>query len=445
MTEPAGTSPFFRSRWIERPPHVTELEPTGLPAGFRAAGVAAGIKPKGLDVGLLVSDAPDTVSSARFTASAVVGAPVAVSQRASLGRLRAVVASSGNANVADGARGIETAAAAQSAAAERLGLEPGQVGVAATGVIGRELPRDRLLAGLDRAAAELGPDAGAFSEALMTTDRGPKRACLEVELPSGRVRLSAQAKGAGMISPAFATVLCFMQTDAELEPDTIDLLTGVTVKRSLERISVDGQLSTSDTVFCLASGVSGVRVEPEADDELALGEAMDVLLRQLALEVAADGEGARRVGRVIVRGAAEAVEPVARAVADSPLVKTALHGADPNFGRVLAAVGQALAAAPGGALRELGDADLAGMGVVEGTALPADGAFPVDLEIEGRRVVSGGVAHGLDGDELRALEHAVAGSEVEYVLTLPGEGGETELFFSDLSHDYVTLNADYTT
>ena len=185
MTEPAGTSPFFRSRWIERPPHVTELEPTGLPAGFRAAGVAAGIKPKGLDVGLLVSDAPDTVSSARFTASAVVGAPVAVSQRASLGRLRAVVASSGNANVADGARGIETAAAAQSAAAERLGLEPGQVGVAATGVIGRELPRDRLLAGLDRAAAELGPDAGAFSEALMTTDRGSKRACLEVDAAIG--------------------------------------------------------------------------------------------------------------------------------------------------------------------------------------------------------------------------------------------------------------------
>ena len=142
-----------------------------------------------------------------------------------------------------------------------------------------------------------------------------------------------------------------------------------------------------------------MRVEPEADDELALGEAMDALLRQLALDVAADGEGARRVGRVIVRGAAEAVEPVARAVADSPLVKTALHGADPNFGRVLAAVGQALAAAPGGALRELRDADLAWMGLAEGTALPADGAFPVDLEIEGRRVVSGGAAHGLDGEE----------------------------------------------
>lgn len=445
MTEASTGGAFFRSRWVERPGHVVELGSAGLPAGFRAAGVAAGIKPEGLDVGLLVSDAAGTASSARFTASAVVGAPVAVSRRASLDCLRAVVASSGNANVADGDRGLDTAAAAQAAAAKRLGLEPRHVGIAATGVIGRELPRGRLVAGVERAASDLGDDAGAFSEALMTTDREPKRACLEVGLPSGTVRLAAQAKGAGMISPAFATLLCFIQTDAEVDPGTLDLLTGVTVKRSLERISVDGQLSTSDTVFTLASGASGVRVEPETDDELALGEAMDALLRQLALDVAADGEGARRVGRVIVRGAAEAVEPAARAVADSPLVKTALHGADPNFGRVLQAVGQALAGPPGGMLRVLGDPALTGAPVTEGGARLAEDPFPIDLEIEGRRVVSGGVAHPLDGGELRALERDVTGDEVEYVLTLPGEGGETEVFFSDLSHEYVTLNADYTT
>jgi glutamate N-acetyltransferase / amino-acid N-acetyltransferase len=437
---------FFRSRWVERPGHVAELEPAGLPAGFRSAGVSAGIKPDGLDVGVLASDGVGTTSAARFTASAVVGAPVAVSRRARLDGLRAVVASSGNANVADGDRGLETAAAAQSAAAAALGLEAAQVGVAATGVIGRELPRDRLVKGVERAASELGEGAGPFSEALLTTDRAPKRACLEVRLPSGTVRLAAQAKGAGMISPAFATVLCFVETDAEVEAGTLDLLTGVTVKRSLERISVDGQLSTSDTVFCLASGKSGVRVDPETDDELALGEAMDALLRQIALDVAADGEGARRVGRVIVRGEAEAVEPVARAVADSPLVKAALHGGDPNFGRVLQAVGQALAGPARGALRSVRDhAHLVGAELVEGGACSTGDAFPLDLEIEGRRVVSGGVAHTLDGDELRALQQDVTADEVEYRLTLPGEGGETEVFFSDLSHDYVTLNAEYTT
>ena len=418
----ARDSSYFSSRWVERPAHATELEPTELPAGFRAAGVAAGIKPSGLDVGVLASDAPATVSAARFTTSAVTGAPVAVSRAAALDRLRAVVASSGNSNVADGERGLETARAAQGRAAERLGLEPAEVGIAATGVIGRELPRGRLLQGVDRAAEGLGSDAATFSEALMTTDRFPKRACLELALPSGSVRLAVQAKGAGMIAPAFATVLCFLETDAALDAATIDLLTAVTVKRSLDRVSVDGQLSTSDSVFFLASGASGVRVEPESDDELALGEAIDSLLRQLALAIVADGEGADRVGRVVVRGASEAVEPVARAVADSPLVKTALHGADPNFGRVVQAAGHALAR----------------------SGAWSDGSLPIDLEIEGRRVVSAGVAQELGADELRELERAVSRAEVEYELTLPGAGGETEVFFSDLSQGYVSLNAEYT-
>jgi glutamate N-acetyltransferase/amino-acid N-acetyltransferase len=148
---------------------------------------------------------------------------------------------------------------------------------------------------------------------------------------------------------------------------------------------------------------------------------MDALLRQLALEIVSDGEGARRVGRVIVRGEAGAVEPVARSVADSPLVKTALHGADPNFGRILQAAGAALARA---------DA--------------SENGFYADLDIEGLRVVSGGTAVPPEGEEMRALEDAVQASEVEYVLTLPGEGGETEVFFSDLSEEYVSFNAEYT-
>ncbi|MGH2821985.1 MAG: bifunctional ornithine acetyltransferase/N-acetylglutamate synthase, partial [Thermoleophilaceae bacterium] len=287
----------------------------------------------------------------------------------------------------------------------------GQVGVASTGVIGHELPRERELAGVREACTALDGDAGSFSEAILTSDSGPKRACLEVELEGGRVRLAAQAKGAGMIQPRFATMFCFVQTDAALRQETLELLTGVCVKRSFDRISVDGQLSTSDTVFALANGASGVAVEPESADELRLGEAMDALMRQLALEIVADGEGARRVGRIVVNGRPDGVEPVARSIANSPLVKSALHGGDPNFGRLLQAAGQ---------------------------AWPAGEPFVADLEIEGHQVVSAG-----DAVEPAPAE-LVNGREVEYVLTMPGEGGETEVFFSDLSPEYVSYNADYT-
>jgi glutamate N-acetyltransferase/amino-acid N-acetyltransferase len=400
---------------VQKPDRVTELEPTALPQGFRAAGVAAGLKPRGLDVGVLVSDQPGTVSAARFTTNARVGAPVVASREADLERLRAVVANAGGSNTGDGRRGLETAYQTQALAAELLGIDTAQVGVASTGVIGTELPRAKLLDGVRSAAESLGADTGGFSEAILTSDRAPKRACLSVELPNGTVRLSAQAKGAGMISPRYATMFCFVQTDAAMSAETADLLTGVTVKRSFDRITVDGQLSTSDTVFVLASGASGVEVEPQSDSELRLGEAMDALMRQLALEIVSDGEGAKRVGRIVVRGSGELVEPVARAVGNSPLVKTALHGGDPNFGRILQAAGM---------------------------VYPPGEGFVADLEIEGRLVVSAGEAVIDSLDEVAPL---VQGDEVEYSLTLPGSGGETELFFSDLSPEYVHFNAEYTT
>jgi glutamate N-acetyltransferase/amino-acid N-acetyltransferase len=218
-----------------------------------------------------------------------------------------------------------------------------------------------------------------------------------------------------MISPRYATMFCFVQTDASMAVETVELLTGVTVKRSFDRITVDGQLSTSDTVFVLANGASGVQVEPETESELRFGEALDALMRQLALEIVSDGEGAKRVGRIVVRGSSEMIEPVARAVANSNLVKTALHGGDPNFGRILQAAGMVYSAGDG---------------------------FVADLEIEGRLVVSAGEAV---IDSLDELEPLVQRDEVEYALTLPGDGGETELFFSDLSPEYVHFNAEYTT
>ena len=412
---------FFDSRWIERPEHVAEAEDGALPAGFRAAGVACGIKPGdgSLDLGLLVSDAPETTSAARFTRSGVLAAPVLLCrERCDLARLRAVVANSGNANAATGGRGMDDAAKTQGAGAVAAGVpDPAQVAVASTGVIGVPLPVGKIVSGLRAAAEGLAPDgAAAFAEAIRTTDAFPKQAALEVALPSGTVRVSAQAKGAGMISPSHATMLCFVQTDAALAPETADLLLGVCVKRSFDRISVDGQLSTNDTVILQASGASGVTVEPQSEDELRLGEAMDALLRQLALLIARDGEGATRVGRVHVTGGHEAaVQRVARAIADSPLVKTALYGGDPNWGRIAQALG---------------------------AALPGAAPLAFDIAIEGVQVCRAGayVEH-----DAAALEQAVAGTEVDYAVTLPGEGFEAELFFSDFGHEYIRINAEYTT
>ena len=408
---------FFDSRWVDAPDHVTEM--AGLAGGFRAAGVACGIKPSGApDLGLLVADAGATVSAARFTRSGVLAAPVLLCQeRCDLTRLRAIVANSGCANAATGRRGFEAAAKVQGAGAVAAGVPESAVALASTGSIAHHLPADRVVTGIAAARGELAPDGDvALAEAIRTTDAFAKRASLEVTLPSGPVRVSAQAKGAGMLSPAFATMFCFVQTDAGLAPETADLLLGVTVKRSFDRISVDGQLSTNDTAILMASGASGVSVAPESEDELRLGEALDAVLRQLALMMVRDGEGAKRVGRVVVRGGHDLhVEGAARAVANSPLVKAALHGGDPNWGRIAQAVGM---------------------------ALPGTAPLPFDVEVAGIQVCAGGV--GLDHDEA-ALAEAVQGDEVEYVVALPGEGHETEVFFSDLSHEYVSINAEYTT
>jgi glutamate N-acetyltransferase/amino-acid N-acetyltransferase len=408
---------FFSSRWVDAPQNATEAD--GLPAGFRASGVACGIKPSGAaDLGLLVSDAPETVSAARFTRSGVLAAPVLLCQeRCDLAGLRAIVANSGCANAATGRRGLDAAAKVQGAGAVAAGVTESTVALASTGGIAHHLPVDRVVSGVAAARAELAADGDvALAEAIRTTDAFPKRVSLAVELPSGTVRVSAQAKGAGMISPAFATMFCFVQTDAALAPETADLLLGVTVKRSFDRISVDGQLSTNDTAILMANGASGVRVEPESEDELRLGETLDALLRQLALMIVHDGEGSKRVGRVVVRGGHDLhVEGAARAVANSPLVKAALHGGDPNWGRIAQSVGM---------------------------ALPGTAPLPFDVEVEGVQVCSGGV--GLDHDEA-ALAEAVRRDEVEYVVGLPGEGHETEVFFSDLSPEYVTINAEYTT
>ncbi|MGX6446850.1 bifunctional glutamate N-acetyltransferase/amino-acid acetyltransferase ArgJ [Patulibacter sp. S7RM1-6] len=423
------TPSFFRSRWVEVPDSVVAVADRGLPRGFRAAGVAAGIKPSGgTDVALLVCDEPDAVSAARFTRSGTAAPPVLVTRQESrLDALRAVVVTSGNANAGTGRDGFETARQVRAAAARAAGVAEDEVAVCATGVIGVPLPMDVVPQGVAAAGEALRPDGDDdFRRGIETTDLFPKTASVTVRLDGGDVTLHAVCKGAGMIQPSFATMLCFVTTDAQLDAETADLLLGVCVKRSFDRISVDGQLSTSDTAVLIASGASGVAVASGSPDEQRLGLALDALLRQLAVLIAKDGEGARRVGRVVVRGPdGPACERVARQIANSPLVKTALYGGDPNWGRIVQAVG---------------------------AVIPGPAFTPVGVRIEGVEVCRDGQEVVFDPDALATL---VSGPEVDYEVTIgrpegtaagaPAFANETEVLFSDLGHEYVTLNAEYTT
>jgi glutamate N-acetyltransferase / amino-acid N-acetyltransferase len=390
VTTPADTKAFFRSRWVEPPAGVEQLDPAQLAPGFRAGAAHCGLKGGGkTDVGLIVCDPPKVASSLLLTRNASAAAPVRVCrQRVEQGSVRAAVVNAGNANAETGEQGFADAWAMCERTGAELGIDPSAVAVAETGVIGVPLPIDAVLSGIGEAAGSLSATgAMAFSEAILTTDRWPKSCSLR----AGGVTLSAQAKGAGMMQPDFATMLCFVQTDAVVED--ADAVLRDAVSASFERISVDGQLSTNDTVLLQATGEAGA---PLPDGLLR------AVLLQLALEIVADGEGSVRVGRVQVEGAAsdEEAERVARAIANSPLVKTALFGRDPNWGRIAQAAGMALA---GEDLEEIG----------------ADSIDATEL-----------------GDEV---------AEAEIGLRLDRGAGTAHVWFSDLGYEYVRINAEYTT
>jgi glutamate N-acetyltransferase/amino-acid N-acetyltransferase len=381
---------FFRSRWVDRPAGVEELDPNQLAPGFRAGGAHCGLKGGGrTDVGLVVCDAEEVSSALLLTRNASAAAPIRVCrERCDAGGIRAAVVNSGNANAETGAQGFADALAMSTVAAEQLRLEQPQVAVAETGTIGVPLPVDAVLGGIAEAAKTLAPDGGsAFSDAILTTDRWPKRCTLR----AGGVTLSAQAKGAGMIEPNMATMLCFVQTDAVVEDG--DARLRAAVDASFNRITVDGQMSTNDTVLLQASGASGQPL-PEG--------LLEAVLMQLAIEIVRDGEGAVRTGRIEVTKAATQgeAERVARAIANSPLVKTALFGRDPNWGRIAQAAGAALA---GEELNELG-------------------------------------AENIDAEELGAEVE-----EAEIGLRLGRGEHAAHVWFSDLGYEYVKLNAEYTT
>jgi glutamate N-acetyltransferase/amino-acid N-acetyltransferase len=379
--------------------------------GFVASGVSAGIRQSGApDVALVRSVAP-SVGAAMWTANRVQAAPVLVSRRhLAAAEPQAVVVNAGVANAATGEQGEEDAAATAAAAAERLGLEPEQVVVLSTGVIGVPLPLEKVLAGVEAAVASLAPDGGdAAAAAILTTDSGPKQAVRR----EGGFTVGGMAKGAGMIHPWLATMLAVIATDYPLDSSAEALaFLRPAVDVTFNRISVDGECSTNDAVVLLANGESGVK-----RDDAAFAQALQGVCAELAGAIVADGEGATIVLEIEVSGAASAgeAEAIARRIATSPLVKTAAFGRDPNWGRVLAAAGSA----------------------------PWNGGFAeldphrLSVSFDGSVVFAAGAPTG----ETPSLEGPVCRIALELGLG----NGHASYLASDLSYDYVRINAEYTT
>ena len=397
---------------------MSETQPP-LPVGFRYAGVACGIKPSGKpDMALIVSDGP-SVAAGVYTRNRVVAAPVVVCRsRTPSSGVRGVVINSGNANACTGAAGAADAVAMTAQVAQRVGCDEADVLIMSTGVIGQPLPMRRVSAGIDQAHRELGSGITAFhaaAEAIRTTDVDRKTAHRTCVTGRGEFSVAAMAKGAGMIAPDMATMLAVMITDAPLDQGSADRIIREVADSSFNRISVDGHTSTNDTLLLLSGG----RGEPlEGPDLAGLADQLCDTGLELAKRIVADGEGAKHFFEVAVSGAASDADAdrIAATVAASPLVKTAISGGDPNWGRIVSAAGYAAA-----------EIDPEQMG----------------LKILGVTLYEHGTPLAFDHQDLR--RRMTQTREVSLELTVGGGPGRARRWASDLTTDYVTFNAEYTT
>jgi glutamate N-acetyltransferase / amino-acid N-acetyltransferase len=404
---------------------VAELQVTPVsgsvaaPEGFRASGVSCGIKSSGLDLALIVSDV-DASAAAVFTTNKAQAAPVLVSKNrlsASRGHARVIAINSGCANACTGPEGHATAEAMADIAAQAIAADRSSVLIASTGVIGVSLNRETVTAGIEKAAAALARDGGLLAaRAIMTTDPFPKEAAVLVETPIGRFKVGGIAKGSGMIEPLMATMLAVVTTDAAVSPSLLQRALTAVTDVTFNAISVDGECSTNDCVLALANGASGVAIG-EAELPMFI-EALRRVCEPLAIGIVRGGEGATKLVTIDVTGAASASEAkrAARAIANSPLVKTAIHGADPNWGRLVAVAGRA------------------------GVAFNLDGA----------RVGIGDVelfANGRPYDERAAdASRHLQQAEVHVQVDLgTGGAGSARMWTCDLSAEYVRINAEYRT
>jgi len=388
-----------------------------FPRGFRSAGVYCGIKKPGLlDLALIVSERAASVAGV-FTTNRACAAPVRWSKQVVAGGVaRAIIANSGNANCLTGEQGERDAQRMAELVARRLGCPPTQVVVASTGVIGVPLPMNAVETGIALAFERLSEgDDRTTADAILTTDSASKRVSLPVDTPVGAVRLGAIAKGAGMIAPKMATMLAFITTDAAIDSADLQACLTRVVDATFNCITVDGDTSTNDMVIALANGASGIRLTGDALQ--AFEQGLYRVCEYLAKRIVKDGEGASRIFEVRVSGAVDtdAARQIARTIAESQLVKTAIHGGDPNWGRIIAAAGRA--------------------------------GVPVDLNrarlsLQGTRVFENG--RPAEYDE-RALVEAMQADEVMLDLHLGDGEGAARFWSSDLTAEYVKINAHYRT
>jgi glutamate N-acetyltransferase/amino-acid N-acetyltransferase len=390
-----------------------------LPLGYRFAATFAGIRRTAQDdLALMVSDTPAS-AAAVFTRNLVKAEPITVSAghlARTKGRCRAIVVNAGNANCAT-PTGERAARATARGAAQVLNVREPEVLLASTGVIGVPLDENLILQALPGLAAALRPENfDAAARAILTTDTVPKTASAEIRLKGGVVRVAGMAKGAGMIHPRMATMLGFLFTDAQLSAAELRSLLKRVVERSFNRISVDGDTSTNDTVYLLANGAAGVRAA--AGEKKKLEEVMAQVAEQLAMAIVRDGEGARKFLTIEVEGASSdrAAAQIARAIANSPLVKTALAGADPNWGRILSSAGC--------------------------SGAEFDPAA-VDIDLNGFPVCRRGTAGNFSEEDVK---RSMGGPESAVLFRIRGrDTGRARFWTCDLTEDYIRINASYRT
>jgi len=386
------------------------------PQGFIAGAVEAAVKYKGrMDLGILYSDKP-AVSAAVFTGNKVKAAPILISMKhQELGRVRAVVVNSGCANACTGAKGLKDAVEMAGAAAFKLGIERTQMLVASTGVIGVELPLARIKAGIGK--IKLDGDGGHnLARAIMTTDTRPKEIALWVSDSSGHYVISGIAKGAGMIHPNMATLLSFLSTDASISPAFLKKALKTAVDMSFNMITIDGDTSTNDMVSIIANGAAGNTMIQQKNGKV-FQEALNEVCKYLACSIAGDGEGATKLIEITVTGAKNAADArkAVRTIGGSSLVKSAIHGNDPNWGRVVAALGRS-------------------------------GAYfeepLLDVFLQGKQVLKQGSPVPF---EKNVLSKQLKKDKVDIKVCLNIANGSATGWGCDLSQEYVTINSDYTT
>jgi len=400
------------------------LSESALPRGFRFAATACGLKKTGaLDLAIFSSDVPAS-AAAVFTQNLVVAAPVLICKRhlkASKGRMRAVVVNAGNANCATGAQGHDAAERTVAEAAKRLGFPKHELFVCSTGVIGVQLPVEKILRAVPKLARNVRASARSFAEvslAICTTDTRPKTAASSFKMARKRVHIAGCAKGAGMIHPNLATTLAFVVTDAAIAPALLQRTLKDVTSRTLNAISVDGDTSTNDTLLVLANGAAGApAIRNGAAAHRAFTGALEEVCRSLALQIVADGEGAQRVIEIEVRGAKTeaAARKIGETIATSPLVKTAFAGGDPNWGRIFAAAGRS--------------------GVKFDPAL-------VEITMAGIPVLRRGQP--LDFNE-RAASNKLLAKHVPIVVDLRAGKARATYWTCDMTAEYVRINASYRT